>query len=396
MLDRSRKMDIVNILLFLSLLLSIILSFNVFFISLKKDYLEQHFVYLAKSFISGRFDSEAIPYKNDIIPYNGKNYIYFGPMPALLAIPAVKIFGDDFKQQWLSFIFTIINFYLIYKLTFKLGIKKKTDCLWLAFFYIFSSVYFYVSLATFSSYLQHVIGTTFLFLAILEYFSQKRWWLIGLLVGLAVSTRITLFLALFFFIYDIIYNGDDLLKIKLKNFVTLMTPIIICGLMLAIYNFLRFNSIFETGYLINHIKFIGGPIFDLRYIPVNLYYFLISPPHLLFAPESRFLTFPYLTTDLNGVSIFFTSPVIIYLFIKKNYNKIALYCWYTILIILGLLLIYGWTGYSQIGYRYALDFQPFLLILLIFILKPILAIKAKILILIGFLVNYLMILNTLP
>jgi len=57
-----------------------------------------------------------------------------------------------------------------------------------------------------------------------------------------------------------------------------------------------------------------------------------------------------------------TTPAFIFA-IKSPRDKITLACWSAIIPIALLIMSHGGTGFSQFGYRYAMDFYPFLLIL---------------------------------
>ena len=69
----------------------------------------------------------------------------------------------------------------------------KIDAFWLANFFVFGTVLYFVGLVNISAYLVQTVGTAFVVLSILEYFTKRRWLLIGILIAAAGATRISLF-----------------------------------------------------------------------------------------------------------------------------------------------------------------------------------------------------------
>ena len=138
-------------------------------------------------------------------------------------------------------------------------------------------------------------------------------------------------------------------------------------MLLAGYNYQRFGNIFEQGYNYQILlteslsKAREYGIFSLAHLPTNLYYFLLSVPLPIFRDGvSHVLKFPFVMADPWGMSIFITSPYFIYLFFLKYKDKISkLFLVSIFLTALPILLYYG-VGFRQFGYRYSLDFLPFL------------------------------------
>ncbi|OGG02501.1 hypothetical protein A2W14_01740 [Candidatus Gottesmanbacteria bacterium RBG_16_37_8] len=152
-----------------------------------------------------------------------------------------------------------------------------------------------------------------------------------------------------------------------------MSGIILLNIFLYFfYNYIRFNNPLETGqsYIIENphfeIKKILGS-FNLKYLFHNSYYFLINPLKLRFS-------YPYISPDPQGNSIFFTSPLFFLLFGiiangKSNKNRSFLYiCLFTAGFIILSFIFYSSTGWIQFGYRYALGIIPFLILALAWVI----------------------------
>jgi hypothetical protein len=97
-------------------------------------------------------------------------------------------------------------------------------------------------------------------------------------------------------------------------------------------------------------------MFDLRNIPLHLYTIFLMPPE--YHPDWSILRpSPY------GMSVLLTSPAFIYAAFVKRDDPLKLGSWMAIGLISIPLITYFNQGWVQFGYRFMLDFIPFLLIL---------------------------------
>ena len=72
---------------------------------------------------------------------------------------------------------------------------------------------------------------------------------------------------------------------------------------------------------------------------------------------------PYIYPSLNGLAIWITTPAFIFAFWAGIKNRIAIGCWISIVLIAFVEFCHGTWGFEQFGYRFALDFYPFLFLL---------------------------------
>jgi hypothetical protein len=164
-------------------------------------------------------------------------------------------------------------------------------------------------------------------------------------------------------------------------------------IILMLYNYLRFNSFFETGYhyqqlsyeLAENFKF---GMWNIIHFPANIYYFIFKGPEAVFVPGTKVLTYPYLKLDTWGMSIVYTSPIFLYILFKRKAIDIVNYALLISSILLFFCLGYYGIGVRQFGYRYALDFYPFLYIALAYSFQNGMSNSAKILIVFSFIFNY--------
>ncbi|MEK7583714.1 MAG: hypothetical protein AAB490_00580, partial [Patescibacteria group bacterium] len=239
----------------------------------------------------------------------------------------------------------------------------------------------YIGLTFFGmgSYLNHILATTLIVAALLEYYTRRRYWMIGLLMGLTFAARIPASLGILFFIMVITHDTfvTDALKARwgamklfLKRMSALLAPFLASITVDAVYNYLRFDSIFEIGYRYQVGVPMGYPLttmyglWHLIYVPQNLYLLFLKMPNLV-QSANGLLAFPYLVPDNDGMSILLTTPfLILLLFVrKKGMTMVALAT--TSLAIFILLMFLFSPGNRQYGYRFSIDFLVYLWMMIV-------------------------------
>lgn len=374
------------------LLFSIVSGLLIYFYTTNRVYQsESHLVLLAKQFTQFRLDLDpSTKLQNDFLDYHGKLYLYFGPFSSLILIPFAVFFGEQFPQVSLGIISLIVSFASIYYIAQRKSFSKN-DSLWLAIFFVFSTSLFQVGITNISTYIVQALGTSLVLLSLVEFFAKKRWFIIGIFIACAGLTRMTLYPSVIFYLLHIFTT-----KQRLKKALLLLAPIAISVLILGSYNFLRFHSVFESGYQYNKTLMnsymqsnLAYGFLSSKHIAANLYVLLFKAPvPVKLGGEGLTLWFPFLRADVWGMAIWFTSPLFLFLINvnRKNINYPALIT--GLLLLLPSLLYFG-IGMVQFGYRYSLDFLPFIFLILLGALKPKLPFVAKALIVYGVLFNSL-------
>lgn len=347
---------------------------------------------VASQFLKGHISLEpdkTLPV-GDISIFGGKYYLYFGPLASILLIPFVAIFGINFPQVMVGILSLIVSFGAIYYISRKFNFTK-IDSLWLSLFFVVSTVMLSNSLINISSYLVEALGVPLVLISLAFYFSKKKSpFLIGLFMSLAIMTRLTLIFALTFFVIEFIKK-----RLNKKDLIKLLIPVVFACIILGIYNFLRFNNLFETGYNYHmgdpyplSKNFEGYGRTNIIHLPANLYAFFLKPPLPILEYKDGFVfRFPYLKADPWGIAIWITSPLFLYLIFKFRKNKYTISALASFIVIAIPIFTYYSIGFAQFGYRYALDFLPFLFLLLIPSLLPRLTKTAITLIIIGVIFN---------
>lgn len=388
-------------------IVTFILCFLVFFLNLQFSNLfsREHFLYLAKSFLDGHlyflpdYTSQIQIQNFDMVKFGTHYFWPLGPLPAIILTPFIFIFdlfNFSIQSQW-PFHFAIFLgvFYLCFKLV-KIQGYGHFDSLILAIAFCFSSMFIGVAFIPASWYFAQIVTVFLLFLSLYEYFSKKRLWLIGVIFGCLLLTRVTAALGITFYILDIISSKDEWVKDKIKKLSSLLFPLILSFIILIIYNYARFDNFLEQGYTsqilpleLSTARNYG--LINLIHLPGNFYYAFLHGPIPVFRDSiSHVLKFPFFKPDPWGMSIFITSPYLLYLFFIEYKDKVSKLLLLSSLVIAIPIFLYYGIGTLQFGYRYALDFMPFIFTVFTlnyFRLHKTLSYKLKLLIFASVLVN---------
>jgi hypothetical protein len=133
----------------------------------------------------------------------------------------------------------------------------------------------------------------------------------------------------------------------------------ILALLTAAYNFARFHSIFDFGYL--HIPEVPQEpwyehgLFSIHAIPWNIY-------TMLFQGFESISYFPYILPNGFGCSILLASPFLCLLFRQGGRYTVA--AWVAIALLTLVLWCHGNPGSWQFSYRYAMILIPWMFLLL--------------------------------
>src|SRR3989304_4055883 len=161
-----------------------------------------YFVLLADAFNHGRLYLTQNPsWLNELVPIDGKYYVVYPPMPAILLMPYVYLFAEKASQTMFSILLGSLNVVLVYLLCKRLNFSIKTSLL-VTFSFAFGTNHWYLSSVGSAWFIAHITALFFLLLALLETFGKQRLLLIGLLLGGSFWARTpVIFTAFFFYIY---------------------------------------------------------------------------------------------------------------------------------------------------------------------------------------------------
>ena len=371
-------------------LLIFVISFAVFFFTQHYPTPYNNFVRLADAILHGRLYLTNDVSMLEIAPFQGKYYIVPPPFPAILILPVVALFGLSTNQTLLSIFFGSLNVSLAF-LAARAISKNRNIQIWTAAMFGFGTIHWWVATAGGVWTFSHTVSSTFLFIAILLTLYESHPFYTGAALGASYWTRLPTILSFPFFLA---MDSDKYLKQEEnRGFYNRLelSPVIWLGagagifILLNIgYNLVRFHTPFDVSYyLIPGVlqePYYQKGIFDIMYIPRHLKVFFAGFPKIIDE-------FPYVTFSWSGMAIWITTPAFVYSFFAGIKNRLAIGCWLSIIFIALINFCHGTWGFSQFGYRFAMDFYPFLFLLTVKGIGPDIRWHHKVLIIIGILVN---------
>lgn len=321
----------------------------------------------AGAWLQGRTD---VPPGTDVSVFNGKNYVSFPPFPSLLVLPAVAMAGVQATNTVLiALLLSALNIALLLLICREWQIESNTT-LWASAGFILGSAYWQAIFQSGGVWnFSHVVSVACGLMAI--YLAKRTGigWFAGVFIGLSFLTRqLTIFLAVF--VGMVLWQHPRLAEKKSRwvQMALFAGAIVVCVAAYLGYNALRFGNPLQTGYTLMPLsgflkeRFDYHGLFDLRYLPFNLYYLLLAGFEVTFAPPA-FLR-PIALSPF-GTSIALASPFIFSAFMARGNRSLLIAAWASIALITVPQLFYynnGWIQYN--AQRFTLDFWPVLFVLM--------------------------------
>jgi hypothetical protein len=330
------------------------------------------FFYLADAFLHGRTwiaIADLPPGSigvNDVILAGDNFYVPFAPFPAIFFMPLVAIIGPvtaDVYETGINAVLAASCLGLGWWLLGRIGVGRLRDRFLLVVLLGFSTQIWWVTTRGGVWHTGQLIATGLTLLCLIELTYGRRGWLIGLLAGFAFLSRAPLAFAVP--AYALLLAGDAIWvprRWPWRNWIGLALGVLPSVAFFFLYNQLRFGSPLESGYALATLPewleaLRRQGLFSTSHIGTNLDYLFTHLPK----PYKSLgdLQFPFFKPDGLGMSIFLTSPGLLYA-IRAPWRSSR--TWWlalaAILVLIPTLLYYG-GGWLQYGYRYALDSIPF-------------------------------------
>jgi hypothetical protein len=333
--------------------------------------LAPHFVYLAEAFLQGRLDLVHVPLPPyDLTLFGERWYVSFPPLPALLMLPLVAIWGlsvSDIAFGVVAGAVTVGLFYLVMlRLRERRGVPKHTSPLWFCLLLGLGTTLW--PSATLGSvwFTAHVVAVACLCLYLLEVLGRNRPVWAGVWLGLGFLARAPVLLAFPLALIVHVYEGRPAsMRQRARDLLTFGGRVMagtapwLLGQMG--YNWLRFGHLMEFGY-----QWMNSPEtllarqstwgqFSLHFLPENLYTMLIRPPLLSCCP-------PRVAPDPWGMGLLLSTPALICslgtLHRESLQRPLVIGLWSSVVLVAVPSLLYFNTGSFQFGYRFALDWLP--------------------------------------
>ena len=341
------------------------------------DYTSQ----IASALLYGHLGLHQTPpdWLNEMIPWKGRYYSAFplGAVISMLPISLLRNTGliQNFPAHLLAALIAGLCVYFFFGLAKAFGTdysSRKTKSLarriMLALFPIFGT-WTWCNLG-FGGAWQIALGLALLGQAAALYFTLVRPspFVAGAFFALAFGNRTELLITLPLYLY-LLWRSPSEKVITWKNLKRglrensrmlsrfLSLPVTL-ALLTAAYNFARFHSIFDFGYI--HIPEVAQEpwyqhgLFSIHAIPWNIY-------TMLFQGYESLAYFPYIRPNGFGCSILLASPFLFLLFRQGGRYKVV--AWVAISVLTFVLWLHGNPGSWQFSYRYAMILLPWMFLL---------------------------------
>ena len=320
---------------------------------------------------------------NEMIPWQGKYYSAF-PLGAVLSMLPVALLREigliqSFPGRVLAALIAGLSVYFFFGLAKAFGndysglkgpaAARLARRIMLALFPIFGT-WTWCNLG-FGGAWQIALGLAVLGQAAALYYTLVRPspFVAGAFFTLAFGNRTELLITLPLYLYFLwrqphekMINWKNLRDGVEKNsqmLIRFLSLPVTLGLLTAAYNFARFHSIFDFGYI--HIPEVRDEpwyqhgLFSIHAIPWNIY-------TMLFQGFESIDYFPYIRPNGFGCSIFLASPFLCLLFRQGGQYKVV--AWVAIALLTLVLWLHGNPGSWQFSYRYAMILLPWMFLLL--------------------------------
>jgi hypothetical protein len=304
----------------------------------------------------------------DALGYNGQHYIIEAPLPAVFAIPLVALFGTSANQTVIVAILAAVAVGAAWRLGERFGLNAESNAWICAFLLAGTDLLWCASLGD-VWFAAHVSAACFTLLALAELAGPRRAWLVALWAACAFESRFSLIVALpIYWAVCAAGSGNGFgdaaaWRRCTFGFAAVLIPV---GILWTWYNFARWGTWSDIGYTEwyhqDQAGFPTGSPFRMAYLPYQLVSFFVQYPTVLGG-------FPWLRPEMSGVALTWTSPALILAFFARGPLRWVLALW--LLTILAAIpnFLYYVNGFAQFGMRHALDFEPFLIALMMLAVK---------------------------
>lgn len=350
------------------------------------------FVLLADAFLHGRtwIDPASLKGPWDRVDIDGRTYLPFAPLPALVFMPLVALFGPagvSAAQPLVNALLAAACVVLAYVVISRFGGGMLRDRLWLTALFTLSTPLLAITARGGPWHQGQLLATICSLAAILEASGRRRGLLLGALGGAGFLARAPLLLALPLFAWATATRGEA--HPSARSAVR-AAALVGAGAVPAIafalwYNAARFGSPTESGYAIATLPLFldvlrAQGLFSLAHVPRNLEYFLLHRPVIGGPPL-------YVRPDGFGLSVLLTSPGLLVGVRARHLDPFLIGSGLTAVAVFTPSLLYYGGGWIQSGFRYFLDAIPFLLPIIAAGSRTGLGARWKLLIAAGIIVN---------
>ncbi len=337
-----------------------------------------HFTLQADAWIAGRLDLGGPPpvytSDNDFARYDGKHYVSFPPVPALLMVPfrlaagEIERVRDPMIFAWLAPLGPVLLFLALERLRESgRSPRDRREHAWLAMLLGLGTVYWFSAVQGSVWFAGHVVMMVCLCGYLLASVDARHPVLAGLLLALAFGTRPTAVLALPVFLFEAFRDpsGESQRAGWRRAVVFAAAAAPVVGL-LMVHNALRFDDPLEFGHRYLAVRWRARidehGLFALHYLPRNLSVFLRGLPFV--RPGGG------VQINGHGLALWVTSPFYAWALWPRTRDGLYRALAASTAAMALTVLCYQNSGWVQFGYRFSNDFAPLLFVMLALAGRP--------------------------
>jgi hypothetical protein len=308
----------------------------------------------------------------DAVAYQGQHYSIDGPFPVLFMLPLALFNGEAANQTLPAILVGALDVGFVWILLGRLR-AALTPRIWLTVFFFAGTDLWWCAMLGDVWFFAHICAVGCTLLILIELAGKRRGWLVGLLAFCAFESRFSLALALPAYAY-LLVSGE--LAREAGRADAIVAPphgirnfgiILGAGFVFWVgYNEAMWGTWNDIGHtLYYHQDSWGhkdGSPFQLAYLPYQFYSFFVQGP--TFAEWLQVAQWPFFKVDPRGIALTFTSPALVLAFFAKGRRELIVALWAAAILTAGPNFLYYLNGWYQFGMRHALDFEPFLLVLM--------------------------------
>jgi hypothetical protein len=295
---------------------------------------------------------------------DGHRYVIEYPIPAVLMMPLVALFGKTANQTFVACVLAGVACAAAWRTARNLGASERAAG-WLTLFMLAGTDLLWCAMLGDVWFMAHVACATFLLLMLCELSGPARPWLVTVWFVLACGSRFSVVTAAPVVMYWLAF-GFAQPRLALRRLIPAVAVIVPCALLLVAYNEARWHVPWDEGYTIwFHADQAGsatGSPFAFANLPMQLRSFFVIGPTF----KSQF---PYAIPELWGQALTWTSPALLLAFFARRPSALIVSVWAATLLTAAPSFIYYVNGYAQFGMRHALDFEPFLFVLMVLAMR---------------------------
>jgi len=328
-----------------------------------------NYVLLAQAFLHGRAWIDWPGAYIDALQHGGRYYVIEAPVPALLLLPFVAIFGAATNQTMLAIVLAGIAVGAAWEFGERFGVRPSANA-WICAFLLAGTDLLWCAMLGDVWFLAHVSAVAFTLLALVELAGQRRGWLVALYAACAAESRFTMIAAIPVYclmlsgvrgvtrsgVRGVILSGVE--GRRIASFAAVLGAV---AVLWVLYNRARWGTWNDIGYATwYHQDQVGMPTgspFRFSYLPYQLWSFFVQAP-------TQLPSFPGLRPEYSGVALTWTSPALVLAFLARSPLRWVAALWAAALLTAVPNFLYYVNGFAQFGMRHALDFEPFLVALM--------------------------------